>query len=47
MTVLVSTFCDGIASTHLDTYSTANNIYSFEKEVGNGPIKSIPQHLKT
>jgi len=36
MTVLESAFCDGIASTHLETFSTANNIYSFEKENGSG-----------
>ena len=36
----------GIASTHLDTLSTATNMYSFPSEGGKGPMKSIPQRSK-
>ena len=32
----------GIASTHLDTQSTATSIYSFPSEGEKGPMKSIP-----
>jgi len=47
MTILEYACCAGIASTHLETYSTATGIYSFEKEDGKGPIKSMPQQSKT
>jgi len=42
MTVLESAFYVGIASAHLETYLIVNNIYSFEKEDDNGPMKSMP-----
>jgi len=43
ISVLTFAFCDGIASIHIDAYSTTKNIYSFGKEDDNGPIKSISQ----
>ena len=46
MTVLESVCCAGIASTHLETYSTATSIYSFEKEDDKGIEPSGVQALK-
>ena len=43
MIILAYAFCDEITSTHVQTYSITNNIYSFEKEDGSGPMKSMPQ----
>ena len=40
---LVSAAQHGSASIHLDTYSTATNMYSQSWDFGNGPMKSMPQ----
>ena len=41
-TVLASFMGHAIASTYLDTKSTARRMYRFPNDDGKGPIKSIP-----
>ena len=37
----------GMDSTHLDTKSTATNMYWFLNDLGNGPIKTMSQTLNS
>jgi len=43
---MASLVLEGMASTYLETLSTANEMYSSLKEDGNGPMKSLPQTSK-